>query len=185
MDVFAHVLWTNAVFHVKYHKQRRLRYLAAFFGVLPDLISFTPVFLYMILLGKVITPELLMENKSGVFNYALQSYQYTHSLVVFAVGLIIITAVGNLYLYFKKGAMYRFWFFWPLLGYLLHILIDIPSHKGLYETPFLYPLSNVRFTHGLSWSDPTYMVVNYGSIVVIYAVMYYYQKLKNGKSRKS
>lgn len=182
MDVLAHTLWTNAVFHLKYHKQRRMRYLAAFFGVAPDLIGFIPVFVYLTFSGKIFgggTASHLFSGTNWTFGFAAEAYQYTHSLVIFAFSFLIVMAVGNLYLKAKQGPLYRFWFFWPMLGWALHILIDIPSHPDFYNTPFLYPLSNYRYHHGVSWANPTYMLINYSALIMTYVVLYIYQKRKN------
>jgi membrane-bound metal-dependent hydrolase YbcI (DUF457 family) len=181
MDVIAHTLWTNALFHLKYHQQRRLRYIAAFFGVAPDLVGFTPVFLYTIFSGQAFAHTLTShyESANWTIKFASDAYQYTHSLVVFAFCFIIVTVIGNLYLKYKKGPLYQFWVFWPMLGWALHVLIDIPSHKDFYNTPFLFPLSNYHYTHGVSWAHPTYMLINYSLLTLSYVGLFIYQKRKN------
>lgn len=180
MDVLAHTLWTNALFHLKYNKQRRMRYLAAFFGVAPDLVGFVPVFVYLIFSGQIFrgTTGSHLTGDNWTFDFASFMYQYSHSLVIFAFVLLLVTIIGNLYLKYKKGALYQFWFFWPLLGWALHILIDIPSHPDFYNTPFLYPLSGYKFTHGVRWSHPTYMLINYSLLIMTYVVLYIFQKRK-------
>ena len=84
MDVFAHALWTNAVFYKKYRLEKAQRYWAVFFGLAPDLVSFTPAFLYMIFSGRRLGVE-AFSSGLWVYQYAAASYNWTHSLVVFAV----------------------------------------------------------------------------------------------------
>ncbi len=185
MDVFAHTLWTNALFHFKYNNQRRLRYLAAFFGVVPDLIGFAPLFIYLILSGRMFSRERFpFEATNWTFGFAEQAYNFTHSLVIFAATFLLVVAIGNLYRYFKSKPNYKFWFFWPMLGWPLHILIDIPTHPDFYHTPFLFPLSDFRNTQGVSWAHPTFMVINYSLLILAYVAIYIYQKKKYAKVEK-
>lgn len=155
MDVFAHVLWTNAVYYSAQVREKAQRWWAMFFGVMPDLISFTPAFLYLIFSGKHFGIEAF---NSGIWAYrwAAWSYNWTHSFVSFIVVMAIVTIA-------RKGRQY-----WPLWGWALHIGIDIFSHKGFYETPFLYPLSNYKFDHGIPWAHPMFMLVNYSLLAVVY-----------------
>ncbi|MDQ3018661.1 MAG: metal-dependent hydrolase [bacterium] len=189
MDVLAHTLWTNAVFHYKYHHSRKMRYTAAFFGVAPDLIGFAPLFIYLIVSGRMFQERFPFGDQSNwTFAFAEQAYNYTHSLVIFAAIFIAVLLIGNVYFYIrnKKNARHperqrriSFWFFWPMLGWLIHILIDIPTHPDFYQTPMFFPLSDFRSSHGVSWGHPVFMAVNYGLLVMIYVALFYYKKRKN------
>lgn len=181
MDVFAHTLWTNAVFHLKYNQQRKMRYLAAFFGVIPDLVGFAPLFIYLIFSGRFFSGEQFPFNATNwTFNFAENAYNYTHSLVVFLTVLILVNLVANLYKWSRDRVGYKFWFFWPMLGWGLHILIDLPTHPDFYHTPFLFPLSEYRYTGGVSWAHPTFMAINYSLLICAYIGIYIYQKKKYG-----
>ncbi len=68
----------------------------------------------------------------------------------------------------REKVVYSRLIYWPMWGWLLHILIDIPTHKNFYETPFLFPLSGYRFSHGISWGHPTFMIINYGALAAVY-----------------
>lgn len=159
MDVFAHALWTNAVFYKKYTVDKLSRFLAVFFGLFPDLVSFTPAFFYMIFSGNHFGIESF---KSGlwVFRWAAYSYNWTHSLISFVIVMVIVIV-------FRKGKQW-----WPLWGWALHIGIDIFSHHGFYETPFLYPISGYKFHQGISWGHPTFMLINYSLLTVVYLVWF-------------
>ena len=157
MDILAHSLWTNLVYYKKYRLDLRQRLWAVFFGIAPDLVSFTPATLFGLAhLGNRDYLASLAHSSYWPFMWAQFSYNYTHSLVTFSVVTAIVVSI-------RKGKMY-----WPILGWALHICIDIFSHRGFYETPFLYPISNYKFSHGLSWGNPVFMVVNYGLLLVFY-----------------
>lgn len=180
MDVFAHTLWTNALFHFKYHQQRRLRYLAAFFGVAPDLVGFAPLFVYLVLSGRMFSGERFpFAETNWTFGFASNTYNFTHSLVVFAVVTGIVTLV--MYLRNRTSPLPKMLFPWPMLGWALHILIDIPTHPDFYSTPFLYPLSGFKNHHGVSWGHPVFMAVNYSLLIAVYIGLYFYQRRKYGK----
>jgi hypothetical protein len=169
MDVFAHALWTNVVFYKKYHYEKRQRFTAVAFGVLPDLFVFTPAFLYMIFSGQHFGIE-SFNSGVWVFRYAAAGYNYTHSLVIFAATMIIVTLI-------RGGKQY-----WPMWGWALHIGIDIFSHKGFYETPFLFPLSDYKFDHGMSWGHPLFMLINYSLLAVVYFFWFLVLRKKYAKT---
>lgn len=161
MDVFAHALWTNVVYFKKYKNDLKDRLWAVFFGVAPDLVSFTPAIIYAFLFSAGGNQLMrLASSDMWVFVWARTSYQYTHSLVIFLGATLIVTAL-------RKGKIY-----WPMLGWLLHILIDIPTHHDFYETPFLYPLSNYHFHYGISWAEIHFMIVNYSLLAIFYILIF-------------
>lgn len=170
MDIFAHTAWTNVVFYKKYKLDRVNRFVAVLFGVVPDLLSFAPVFIYSIFARRGFME--LVGSAAWPVRFASESYNYTHSIVVFA----FIFAALSLYRYLRRGQfgerLYKNVLYYPMLGWLLHILIDIPTHKDFYETPFLFPLSGFRFTHGISWAHPTFMILNYGALASVYFVWF-------------
>lgn len=160
MDTLAHALWTNAVFYPKYKNQLKSRLWAVFFGVAPDLAAFTPVILYSLFRGfQRFMPEAYNSSALWPYWWARNSYNFTHSAVIFLGVFLLITVL-------RKGKPY-----WPMLGWLLHIAIDIPSHRGFYETPFLFPLSNYKFDHGISWGHPVFMLINYSAILILYILI--------------
>lgn len=169
MDIFAHALWTNIVYFKKYKAEVRNRFIAVAFGVVPDLLSFVPFFVYAIFSRKEFFD--LMGSGVGVARYASESYNYTHSIVFFALVFILIGLGRKIW---KKSFVY-----WPIFGWLLHILIDIPSHRGFYETPFLFPLSGYKFSHGVSWGHPVFMIINYSALAAVYLVWFLVLRKKN------
>jgi hypothetical protein len=159
MDIFAHAIWTNVLARVAKRQQekRHARLVslawATFWGVFPDLFAFTIPFI----IGIV---HMITQTGEGFGRSAIATgiapilYQYSHSLVIWAV------VFGVTWVVSKRPR-------WELLGWALHILIDIPSHaNGFYLTPVFFPISGWKFTHGVSWGNPIYMMVNYSLMLI-------------------
>jgi hypothetical protein len=58
-----------------------------------------------------------------------------------------------------------------LLGWGLHILIDIPTHRGIFAVHFLWPLSSFGF-EGIRWESPWFLTVNYGALMMLFGWMW-------------
>ncbi|MCC7356813.1 MAG: hypothetical protein IT410_04365 [Candidatus Doudnabacteria bacterium] len=163
MDVLAHTLWTNALFHIKYATERRQRYTAVAFGVVPDLIGFTPVVIYMLVTLAPFNPGQYTEPTHWTLIYAEHAYNYTHSFVIFLASTLLVMAI-------RKGKLY-----WPMLGWGLHILIDIFTHPDFFQTPFLFPLSGFKYYGGISWAHPVFMAINYSLLILVYLIIFWYR----------
>ena len=183
MDILAHTLWTNAAArganNVAKKQQKKLQInvgWAAFWGVFPDFFAFTLPFVFAIY--KILTGQLSVASFSehhGMvegFDLAHFLYQYSHSLVIWAVVFLLAWAIS-------KRPRYE------LFGWALHILIDIPSHTlSFFPTPFLFPFSNYHFPYGLSWSNQWYMLINYAALCCVWGGIlwkkYHTQEVKRG-----
>ncbi|MEK6983972.1 MAG: hypothetical protein AABX33_05340 [Nanoarchaeota archaeon] len=153
MDIFAHGLWSYAIFHKK-----KYVWLASLFGVLPDILSFGIVFIINLLNGGLNRGPPAI---SSLPKWLFAAYNMTHSLVVF------ITAFVLIYLATKK-------WFWPLTAWGIHVLIDIPTHSfRFFPTPFLWPLLDYKFD-GISWATPWFMVINYSSLLIVFVLIAYF-----------
>ena len=154
MDVVAHGLWGGAFFGRKNKPQWRVAFLL---GVAPDVLAFGPFFISQIGSSSWVTFP----------RYVHQSYDITHSLVVWA-------AVTCLVWFFRKS------FPWIMGAWALHILCDIPFHRlDFFPTPYLWPLST-PFHNGTSWARPIFIVANYTAIVAVYAASAWFRR---GKAR--
>lgn len=141
-----------------------------FFGVFPDFFAFTPVFGYifyqLIFHGQrfgLVRPE---DNGGSIPLSDLTHilYQFSHSLVIWTVVFVVV------WLIIRKIP-------WVLLGWALHICIDIFSHSSkFFPTPFLFPISNFNI-NGHSWAEPVFMLVNYGALLLLYLLLI--PRLKN------
>jgi hypothetical protein len=147
MDILAHFLWTFGIFF----KQKKA-WLFGLIGILPDIISFGPHFVYSLATVGIRRgrPE-----AHSFPDYINTMYNITHSFVIF----LIVLALA--YFLFKNYAIF-------LLPWGIHILIDIPTHsKAFFPTPFLWPISYFMID-GISWGTPWFMITNYTLIVLFF-----------------
>lgn len=152
MDIFAHGLWSYAIFHKK-----KYVWLATLFGLLPDFLSFGIIFVMNLVNGNFKRGPPAINSLPG---WLFAAYNMTHSFVVFFIAFVLI------YAFTKK-------WFWPLTAWGIHILIDIPTHSFRYfPTPFLWPLSDYKF-NGISWATPWFMALNYSSLLVVFIAIAY------------
>lgn len=182
MDILAHTLWTTAVARKgniegekKGGKFKINMFWVAFFGIFPDLFAFTlPFFIsfYKVIIGQQNFGSFETRHQvADGFTLSHTLYQYSHSLVIFIVVFFIV------WLVFRRPR-------WELLGWALHILIDIPSHSfEFFPTPFLFPISDYRFPYGVAWRTPWFMIVNYGALLVVWGGILYkkYRKVESVK----
>ncbi len=175
MDVFSHGLWAALAakaankklnkFNGKPLNARRF----AFWGVFPDLLAFTVAFAWPLAalvsgdfsLSDLPSPEEMEPSRMDTFwVFRLTSFLYniSHSLFVFS------AVFAFLFFVLRKPA-------WETGGWLLHIIVDIPTHSyKFYPTPFLWPLSDWKFD-GFSWAAPWFVAVNYLAIIVVYLLL--------------
>lgn len=164
MDILAHGLWTNVVYRVlpKTKSDQRLIKWGIVLGVLPDLVSFGPIFalrIFWAITGVrpyIFQPVEFEQYPLSQLTYIL--YNFTHSLVIWTIVTVVI------WLILKK-------FPWMLLAWGLHIAIDIFSHTNIFfPTPFLFPLSDFKISV-ISWAHPMFMLINYGLLLVFYTLL--------------
>ena len=184
MDIFAHILWANAgargankIFAKKVYidkkngEEKRFSMSpvwTGFWGVFPDFFAFTIPFIIGIY-NLLFNPS--YEGGFGRHHIEVQGfdiaaflYQYSHSVVVWAFVFLVVW-------FFSKRPRYE------LFGWLLHILIDIPSHVlAFYPTPFLFPISEYRFPYGIQWSNMWYMIINYSLLLIV--TLYFFTRKK-------
>ncbi|MBI2658330.1 hypothetical protein HYX08_06590 [Candidatus Woesearchaeota archaeon] len=164
MDTLAHGLWSYAIFHKK-----RYVWLAALFGVLPDILSFGILFMLNLVNGSFHNGWPTLDSLPG---WLFSAYNFTHSLVMF------IAVFALVYLISKK-------WLWPLAAWAIHILIDIPTHSfGFFPTPFLWPLSDYKFD-GISWGTPWFMLANYSALTAVFIIIAHSKAKERALSRKS
>jgi len=159
MDALAHGLWAAAAATAAKRAGARVRVVpAALWSTFPDVLAFGPgvaVGLWLRIFGGA-------EYGGSMHHHVhigLPLYAIGHSLLVFAVvfGLCSLAA--------RRAVL-------PLLGWLMHILIDIPTHSSsYYATRFLWPLSNYGFD-GVAWWTPWLMWCTYGGLALVYLAMW-------------
>jgi len=167
MDIFAHTLWANALARgankISEKKKKPLKinlFWAGFFGVFPDLFAFSIPFVIRFY-NSIFHGAQFFDRTGGGFDIAHYLYNYSHSLVIWAVVFLIVWAI------YKRPR-------YELFGWALHILIDIPSHViGFFPTPFLFPISDYRFPYGIQWSNQWYMIINYTALLFVWVSIFW------------
>lgn len=166
MDTLSHGLYGGIAVGRRSKKDYAIAFL---FGVLPDLLSFGPLFVLSFLGLHEFhrTPEGIPDAAS-IPHFVYAAYDVTHSLVVYAV------VVGLLYVVSKKKHLAFLTLGWPL-----HILVDIPTHSHqFFPTPFLWPFSSYSF-NGISWSAPIIFIPN----VILLMALYSYWFIKSSSQK--
>jgi hypothetical protein len=163
MDIVAHGLWTAAAaIAVKKSAGIDVRTgWTVWWGVFPDVLAFGPsvaVGLWLRLTGGL-DPQSAHGGHLPHVHLGLPLYPAVHSLVVFLVVFGIATLLARRIVV-------------ALLGWLLHILIDIPTHSySYYATRFLWPLSNWG-VDGIAWWTPWFWVATYAALVLVYFLLW-------------
>lgn len=185
MDILSHGLWAGAAAKLLNRTKLKMRprklrtLLTAFWGVFPDLFAFglpMSVIIVRSILGfpNEYTPNPVDFEPAGdpaalfrgsasmgeIFFSRLPAllYHISHSAIVF------FAVFGIVWLLRRRPT-------WELGGWLFHILIDIPTHSyRFYPTPFLWPLSSVKF-NGFSWAEPWFMAGNYLALIIVYGFL--------------
>lgn len=157
MDIISHGLYGGVAFG---RKSRPSYWLAFFFGIAPDLFSFG-LFTVLTFLGLAARPDWSSGQpaEEAIPTYVHALYDGTHSLVVFVVVFGVVWLI-------RKKPLYE------MLGWPLHILVDIPTHSSIFfPTPFLWPVSDFHID-GHPWSDPRIFIPNVILIIGLYLWFY-------------
>ncbi len=169
MDIISHGLWGGLAFG---RKNKRDYWLAFLFGVLPDLLSFG-ILSAAAILGLSNGPD--WQNgppaAESIPAYVHILYNYTHSLVIFAVVFGLIWAIR------RKAYL-------PLLAWGLHIALDIFTHSSdFFPTPLFWPLSDFHI-NGTPWSNPWIFFPNWIAIFIAYGLWLWHTKNKKRLAAK-
>lgn len=169
MDIVSHGLYGGVFFG----RRSRLNYwLAFFFGIVPDLFSFG-LFTLGTWFGFFERPDWShgppLPEAIPFFVHVL--YNLTHSFVVFALIFSLVWIIR------QKP-------YWLMLGWPLHILIDIPTHSSrFFPTPFLWPLSDYQ-VNGHPWSSPEIFIPNVILLLSLYLWYFFIRSRLTKKERE-
>lgn len=185
MDVVAHGLWAGAASKAANKKLLEPKgkkplnvWRAAWWGVFPDMFAFAIPWIWLgvdlargaIAWSDIPGPENAEPPPADtypVFGLATSLYSISHSVVVFAVVFLFTLAAR------KRPP-------WEMGGWLFHILIDIPTHSyQFFPTPVFWPISGWKFSHGISWHQPWFMVMNYSAIALAYWFLFMRPRLES------
>ncbi|MFY9462265.1 MAG: hypothetical protein WAP51_03640 [Candidatus Sungiibacteriota bacterium] len=171
MDIVSHGLWAGAAYKaINLKREKALNvWLAAAWGVFPDLFAFTVPFLWLfwhLFLGDFNLSDLprphevepVKPDTLPIFQLASMLYNFSHSVIVF------LLVFGVMYIILRRPV-------WEMGGWLLHIIMDIPTHTyQFFPTPFLWPISGREFS-GFSWATPWFLILNYSTLLIAYILL--------------
>jgi hypothetical protein len=163
MEIVAHGLWAAAAAITARRAtpiHLRLGW-TVWWACFPDVLAFGPS------IGAGLWLRLAAGPNAGPANghllphvhIGLPLYATGHSLVIFL-------------LVFGVASILALRIVFEMLGWLLHILIDIPTHSLAYHaTRFLWPVSAFRID-GIAWWTPWFWAATYVGLLVVYVLMW-------------
>jgi hypothetical protein len=165
MDIFAHGLWAGAVMVALATKPlpASLWVWAVGLAILPDLGHMVPV------TGWALTQ--LTSAQWWQYATALpgQEPSMPHAVYLLAHHLhcilhsAVVAATVSALVWVWRGA-----FWWPLLGWWSHIVIDVFTHSAeFFPSPVFYPLTYWGFD-GVAWNQPMFQTINYLALVLVW-----------------
>lgn len=161
MDIIAHGVSTAAAaVATRRRSSTPIRlWWAVFFGLLPDLVSFTiPACLRVWWRLTGASPSLLPTPDGPHFEWVWTVYNSAHSLLVFAV------VFAGLWLVVGRPIF-------ETLAWALHILLDIFCHRGMFAIQFLWPVSAIHLD-GIPWETPWLLAATYGSLMALWLFLF-------------
>lgn len=108
--------------------------------------------------------SLLPDGRGPQLNWAWDLYNFTHSALVFAV------IFGGLWLILRRPVL-------EMLGWALHIVIDVFTHTGLFAIRFLWPFSAVH-VDGIRWETGWVLAGNYGALAAAYLLLWVWSRTR-------
>ncbi len=168
MDTISHGLWVFGGCKLFKYCRKMNIYLLTLFSMVPDIVAFLPIILYIIYLlitfqfpfSDPLRFSLAVGDKSIlVVKIASSLYLITHSYITWIILFIALR---------KK----------EIIGGMIHITIDIFTHSlDFNPTRFLWPLSNYAF-NGIKWSNPYFLLINFTSLLALYYYLWKSNKLQ-------
>jgi hypothetical protein len=177
MDIISHALWSSTLFkslELKSKKKKFNLWKAAIFGMFPDIFAFViPLFIFSIIIilqnGFNISGFIATIQSSPYSDVVEMLYNISHSVVIFSLTFLLI------WLIFRKPI-------WIMFGWLLHILIDIPTHLlSHFPTPMFWPISNFRINGIIYWREPLFMILDIMLLIIVYGIIFYLERKKKSQ----
>lgn len=173
MDILSHGLWAlTASKVVERRAGRRLKpWPVMLWGMFPDLFAFGLPALWLmwaLFTGGITLDEFRPPSghyhpvaaQNSVFGISADLYNWSHSLFIIVFAFVLVW-------WWRSGrrGFRRDRFPLVMLGWPLHVLMDIPTHSmEFYPTPIFWPLSNWKFD-GVAWAQAWFMALNYGLLL--------------------
>lgn len=166
MDTFAHALWAGlgvAAARRRWPIPRAMALAAVGMAVLPDLAHLLPLIAGGGGLQTLIDYTLARPGAEPVLvPWVALLAHHLHCILHSAV----IAGVATLFVLRWRRRLLA-----PLLGWWLHIVIDVFTHSAdFYPVPVLYPFTQRGFD-GLAWNTPGFQLVNYSVMAAALLVL--------------
>lgn len=162
MEIVAHGLWAAAAAITAERTSTAPISIgwSVWWTAFPDVLAFGPLVaigLWLRLVDGTSAPEVgHVLPRMGI---RLPLYPAGHSLIVFLLVFGLTTILARRIVY-------------SMLGWLLHIVIDVPTHSfSYYATRFLWPISDFRID-GIAWGTPWFWAATYVALGLVYGVMW-------------
>ncbi len=161
MEIVAHGLWAAAAAITARRSTKASVHVgwAVWWAAFPDVLAFGPqvaVGLWLRFAGSSAAAD---GHALPHVHIGLPLYPAGHSLLVFLLVFGLVTILARRIVF-------------EMLGWLMHILIDIPTHSlSYYATRFLWPISDYRID-GIAWWTPWFWAATYGALVVVYVLLW-------------
>jgi len=180
LDIIAHGLWAGigvGFASRRWNLTRRTMALTVAMAVLPDLVQLLPL----------MTWALFSQDGVAVVRAYVQALPRSEPVLPPTVGLLTYhlhcfmhsAVVAGAFAALCWGALRSFWV--PLLGWWLHIVIDVFTHSAdFYPSPVLYPLTQRGFD-GLAWNTPWFLAVNYFALAAATTWLVWSSRLRRGR----
>jgi hypothetical protein len=101
---------------------------------------------------------LLPDGRGPHFEWVWGLYNFTHSAIVFCF------CFGAFWLLVQKPVL-------EMLGWAIHIIVDVFTHGGMFAIKFLWPVSSVH-VDGKRWETAWFLAANYTALASLYVWLY-------------
>lgn len=154
MDGFAHMAWGYLLWY-----DSPYTWLAVFMCVMPDLVGFIPEHIAQGVRDRS-WKSLVHSNNPPAWaaRYKKIMFPITHSLVISLGAFFVVSGIWG-------------WQWW-MLGWPLHVLIDIFTHAIERATPYMWPLRTKK-VNGIAWTSKTFLRANYALLVLAFVVVFF------------
>jgi membrane-bound metal-dependent hydrolase YbcI (DUF457 family) len=170
VDIVAHGLWAGlgvAAVARRRHVPRRAAFATVGLAMLPDLAQLLPLVGAALFGGGGV-------RVLSAYVAALPGFEPTlPPALAIAVHHLHCTmhsaVVAGLVTLALWAARRSFW--WPLLGWWSHIVVDVFTHSAdFYPSPVLYPFTERGFD-GVAWNTPLALMLNYAALAAAFALL--------------
>lgn len=161
MDIFAHALWTNAIYAGVEKRKRTVWEITqvVFWSDFPDFFSFGILFTVNLLTGNFLI------NRHSYEEQNFPNWLFGLHHILYSLPLFFLIFFG---IWLARGRPY-----WPLGGWFIHIFIDIFTHTDFFPPHFLWPFYPNFHLSVISWANPVFMMVNYTLLALIYGYWFF------------